>query len=59
MKPSGQIAYEAYLAFSDGKSLISGAPLPTWESQAPRICEAWEAAANAAISARRDPSVTQ
>ena len=56
MKTNGQIAYEAYFAFSEGKSLISGSPLPTWEAQAPKICEAWEAAANAAIDARRNPS---
>lgn len=43
----GQIAYEAYFEASDGKSLISGAPLPAWGAQAPSIMEAWDAAAHA------------
>jgi hypothetical protein len=45
----GQIAYEAYFKFSDGKSLISGAPLPNWGAQADKIKQAWEAAAEAAV----------
>jgi hypothetical protein len=44
-KSLGQIAYEGYFAFSNGKSLISGAQLPTWEAQDERIRNAWEAAA--------------
>lgn len=43
----GKIAYDAYFRFSDGKSLISGAPLPAWENQDPQIQAAWDAAAEA------------
>lgn len=46
---SGQVAYEAYFAASDGKSLISGAPLPGWDDQADPIKDAWQAAAEAVI----------
>jgi hypothetical protein len=45
----GQVAYEGYCTVSDGKSLVSGAPLPTWEEQAPEIREAWRAAADAVL----------
>lgn len=45
----GQVAYEGYCAVSDGKSLVSGGPLPTWEEQAPEIREAWRAAADAVL----------
>lgn len=45
----GQIAYEAYFQFSNGKSLVSGAPLPTWGEQAEKIRVAWNVAAQAAI----------
>lgn len=45
MKTPGQVNYEGYYKASGGVSLISGAPLPTWEQQNPKICEAWEAAA--------------
>lgn len=47
MTTPGQIAYEAYFKYSDGKSLISGAPLPTWDGQRREIQLAWEAAAAA------------
>ena len=50
VKTIGQKAYEAYFAYSGGKSLISGAPLPTWEDQDIKICCAWEAAADAVIT---------
>ena len=43
----GKVAYEAYFDYSEGKSLISGAPLPTWEEQVEGIKEAWVAAADA------------
>lgn len=46
----GQMAYEAYFRASEGKSLISGAPLPTWEQQDPRIQSAWETAAGAVVA---------
>ena len=47
MSDLGKIAYDAYFNHSGGKSLISGAPLPTWEDQAPEIEAAWQAAATA------------
>lgn len=40
----GQVAYQAYCAASDGKSLISGAPLPQWHEQDERIRIAWNLA---------------
>lgn len=43
----GEIAYEAYRDASDGKSLVSGAPIPAWEDVDPRIQAAWEASAKA------------
>lgn len=43
----GQVAYEAYCAASDGKSLISGEVLPGWDEQAPEIRAAWRAAGRA------------
>lgn len=45
----GRAAYEAYVIASDGKSLISGAPLPAWYDLRPDIREAWRAAADGAI----------
>jgi hypothetical protein len=42
MKTKGQIAYEAYMDFSGGVSLISGHTLPEWEQQEPKIKLAWE-----------------
>lgn len=41
----GQVAYDAYFAFSKGKSLISGSALPDWSAQADEIKKAWEVAA--------------
>jgi hypothetical protein len=43
----GRMAYEAYLAQCGGKSLISGAPLPTYDAQKPEIQAAWEVAGKA------------
>lgn len=48
-KTLGQVAYEAYKDFSQGKSLISGANLPEWEDQAVEIQAAWEEAGQAAV----------
>lgn len=45
----GQLAYEAYLEASDGRSLVSGAELPTWDAQDPRIQRAWDHAADAVL----------
>jgi hypothetical protein len=41
----GQVAYEAYLASCDGKS-IRGEDLPTWNDHAPEIRAHWRAAAD-------------
>jgi hypothetical protein len=41
MKTYGQLAYEAYFAASDGKSLVSGAQLPAWAEQDEPIQAAW------------------
>ena len=43
----GEIAYEAYRDASDGKSLVSGAPIPAWADLSPGIRSAWEASAQA------------
>lgn len=46
----GKVAYEAYCESSGGKSLVSGATLPTWEDLKPEIRAAWDAAAQAVAS---------
>jgi hypothetical protein len=46
----GKVAYEAYYKASNGRSLVSGQQLPTWERQLPEIQEAWESA-GAAVAA--------
>jgi len=45
-KSLGRIGYEAYGAKSNGKSLVSGKPLPTWEHVGTLIQSAWESAAS-------------
>lgn len=45
----GQIAYEAYCAQTDWKSLVSGQPLPQWSEVKEEIKLAWEAAAMAVV----------
>jgi hypothetical protein len=50
-KSFGKAAYAGYLKRCGGKSLVSGAPLPTFDEQAPEIRAAWDAAAEAAINA--------
>lgn len=52
-KTLGQIAYEGYGERADGVSLVSGEPLPGWDDLSPVIAEAWEAAAQAVVSAGR------
>jgi hypothetical protein len=44
---AGEAAYRGYLHSCGGRSLISGAPLPTWEQQSHEIQNAWRAAAAA------------
>jgi len=50
-KSLGQLAYEAYFEFSNGKSLISGAPLPEFAAQREEVRGAWEAASEAVTAA--------
>lgn len=52
-KSIGQIAYEAYFKFSEGKSLVSGALLPEWSATQPIIQRAWEAASAAVAGSTR------
>ena len=49
MKSLGQIAYEAYCASTNWKSLVSGASLPPWIDVKAEIKIAWEAAAEAVV----------
>jgi hypothetical protein len=53
MKSFGQVAYEAYRASTDGKSLATGAPIPEWDGLRVEIQSAWEKAADAAVEAAR------
>ena len=46
----GEAAYRGYFAKCEGKSLVSGAPLPLWNDQALEIREAWESAAEAVLA---------
>lgn len=48
----GRAAYEGYRAYSDGRSLVSGAALPEWDAQDPEIRAAWRAAADAVLMMR-------
>lgn len=50
----GQIAYDAYKERAQGRSLVSGKPLPEWERQSGWIKDAWEAAAQAVMAAGKD-----
>ena len=58
-KTLGQVNYEGYCDRSDGASLVSGQQLPDWDDLSPVIAEAWEAAAQAVVSAGRgeDPEL--
>ena len=42
-----QVGYEGYCAFTDNKSLVSGAQLPPWSELRPAIQDAWGASAEA------------
>jgi hypothetical protein len=46
-KPLAQRAYEGYCNYSNWKSMVSGADLPTWELVTTPIQEAWKDAADA------------
>jgi len=41
----GQVAYEGYKEYSEGKSLVSGAVLPVWTDLPEDIKAAWQLAA--------------
>jgi hypothetical protein len=45
---AAQAAYEAYCAEAGGKSLVSGAALPSWHLVGTAVQYAWVAAARAA-----------
>jgi hypothetical protein len=45
----GKANYEGYFKRCEGKSLISGAPLPTWENQSEEIQDAWCEGASAVL----------
>lgn len=45
----GRVAYHGYREFADGRSLVSGAPLPTWDEQSDEIKSAWDAAADEVV----------
>lgn len=47
---SGQAAYEAYRKYSNGVSLVSGAPIPEWAELPANIQAAWQAAGQAVES---------
>lgn len=53
----GEIAYSGYYVKSGGKSLVSGADLPSWDEQDYPIQEAWEAAAQAVSGPAKITSV--
>ncbi len=50
MKSIGQVAYEAYCQFTNGKSQVTGGPLPQWAELLKEMQQAWEAAARAVIN---------
>lgn len=45
----GEVAYNAYCAKTNFKSLISGAQLPPWGSLQDKIRDAWQEAGKAAV----------
>lgn len=49
-KSVGQVAYEAYCAHTNWKSLITGIQLPQWIDLRDSLKEAWEKAGNAAFA---------
>ena len=46
-KSLGQLAYEAYSAYTEGKSLVTKSTLPAWHGLTTEIQCAWQAAAKA------------
>lgn len=55
----GRRAYEAYLTYAHGRSLVSGAVLPTWEDLDDEIKGAWVATASAVLSGVTVPNDDQ
>lgn len=49
-KSAGQVAYEAYAEASDGRSLVTGQELPSWDGTRRETRDAWQAAADAVMS---------
>ena len=47
----GERAYVGYYVACGGRSLISGAELPSWDEQDEKIQVAWECAADAVVGA--------
>lgn len=57
MKTLGHLAYDAYLDFCGGESLVTGQELPEWEQSKPEIQQAWEhvaASVRDEVDRRRD-----
>jgi hypothetical protein len=46
----GFVAYAAYFTYAEGKSLVSGAPLPQWGDLGQDVRAAWRAAADGVLT---------
>lgn len=46
---AGQVAYEGYRVYAEGRSLVTGDDLPEWHGLAPEVRAAWRAAADAVV----------
>lgn len=51
----GQIAYDSYVAQAGGVSLVTGAPLPTWDDLTDAIRAGWCAAAGSVLASQQPP----
>jgi hypothetical protein len=49
MRPLGDVAYEAYRLSVNGRSVVTGDPLPVWLDLPEPIRAAWRAAAGAVV----------
>ena len=47
MRSLGEVAYEAYRKYADGKSLLTGLSIPPWSALSEEIKAGWEAAGEA------------
>ena len=43
----GEVAYEAYRKYANGKSLLTGLSIPSWPALSDEIKAGWEAAGEA------------